>query len=171
MTEKTKGQVLNEALVAMGIITVGVLGMVGFLSRAIGQGKYIADQTAAVNLAAEGIEVAKNILDGNAVQGRPWNSGFNIAGYYEVDYTSETMGGLVSATDNENVLRYLSLATYNNANFYRYGGGGTVTGFKRSVRIQQISDSQIRATAKVYWRARGDLLREVSLVSDMYYWR
>lgn len=170
MAGRSKGQVLNEALVAMGIITIGVLGMIGFLSKAINQGRYIADQTAAVNLAAEGIEIAKNILDSNAVQKRPWNEGFNTEGYYEVDYTSETMGNAVSLTENENILKYLSVAKIGDAEFYKYGGENA-TGFKRSVRIQPITSYQIRATAKVYWRVRGGLLREVSVVSDMYYWR
>ena len=45
----------------MGIITVGVLGMTGFLARSISEGRSIADQTTAANLAAEGIEITKNI--------------------------------------------------------------------------------------------------------------
>jgi Tfp pilus assembly protein PilV len=169
--KRIKGQVLNEALIAMGIVTVGILGMVGFLSKAISEGRYIADQTTAVNLAAEGVEIAKNILDGNAVAGGvAWNNGLETEGFYEVDYTSQSLGGVVSASENENVLRFLRKAQAGNAEFYKYNEGGE-TGFKRSVEIDYIASHQIRATSRVYWRARGGLLRNISLSSDFYYWR
>jgi len=171
------GQVLTEAMVAMGIITIGVLGMAGFLSRGISEGRYIADQTTAINLAAEGIEVAKNILDGNAVQNglgmpRAWNEGFNVAGFYEVDYKSQTLGSPVVGGDNQNNLRTLKREEVNGAEFYSYSGSIMAeTSFKRSVQIAYVRPHQIRATARVYWLARGGRLNNVSLVSDFYYWR
>jgi len=161
----TRGQVLNEALIAMGIVTVGILGMAGFLSKAIAEGRYISNQTTAVNLAAEGIEIAKNILDGNALSGPgAWNRGFE-RGLYEVDYSSKKLGDPV-----ESSLRYLQKKTVGGIDLYGYNGGDK-TGFRRSIEIDNITDSQIRATSTVYWRVRGTLLNEISLTSDFYYWR
>ena len=169
--KKIKGQVLNEALIAMGIITVGVLGMAGFLSKAVAEGRYISNQTTAVNLAAEGIEIAKNILDGNALSGPgAWNEGIEDEGFYEVDYSSEDLGEPVLGGGSENKLKYLKKRTVSGMDFYGYSGGDE-TGFKRSVEIENITESQIRATSTVYWRARGTLLNEISLTSDFYYWR
>jgi len=161
-------------MIAMGIITVGILGMTGFLSKAISEGRYIADQTTAVNLAAEGIEVAKNILDGNAIQSagvpRPWNEGFNTEGFYEVDYKSQTLGTSLGNTENQNALRTLKKEQVEDAEFYSYSGTAE-TSFKRSVQITYVASHQIRATARVYWMARGGRLNNISLISDFYYWR
>ncbi|MFA5053134.1 MAG: hypothetical protein WC565_03685 [Parcubacteria group bacterium] len=171
--ERIKGQVLSEAIVAMGIITIGVLGMAGFLSRAISEGRYIADQTTAVNLAAEGIEIAKNILDGNALKDNvPWNYGFNEEGFYEVDFESSSLGAPLGKTENQGDLRNLKVKKIGDSEFYSYSGD-TDTTFKRSVQIEYVLNRayQIRVTSKVYWAARGNRLNNVSLSSDMYYWR
>ncbi len=160
-------------MIAMGIITIGILGMTGFLSKAISEGRYVADQTAAVNLAAEGIEIAKNILDGNAIQSgapRPWNQGFNTEGFYELDYKSEALGISLGTVENQGALRTLKREQVEDAEFYSYSGTAE-TSFKRSVQITYVAPYQIRATARVYWTARGGRLNNVSLVSDFYYWR
>jgi hypothetical protein len=171
--KKIKGQVLTEAMIAMGIITIGILGMTGFLSKAISEGRYIADQTTAVNLAAEGIEIAKNILDGNAFSGGPteaWNRGFNTEGFYEVDYKSQSLGDSLGNTENQGALRTLKREQVEDAEFYSYSGTAE-TSFKRSVQITYVASHQIRATARVYWMARGGRLNNISLASDFYYWR
>jgi hypothetical protein len=170
MNKKTKGQVLTEAVVAMGIITTGVLGMMTFLGKTINEGKYIADQITAVNLAAEGIEIAKNILDGNAVsEAGSWNQGFNKEGFFEVDYKSQTLGIPVGGSGE---LKTLNKERLGETDFYTYSVGEK-TLFKRSVRIEYVEGRswQIRATATVYWPT--NLLRtgEASVSSDFYYWR
>ncbi|MFA4999657.1 MAG: hypothetical protein WC519_02955 [Parcubacteria group bacterium] len=168
---RIKGQILNEALIAIGVMTVGVLGMTGFLSRSISEGRYIADQTTAVNLAAEGIEIAKNILDGNALSGDgAWNKDFNIEGFFEVDYKSAGLGDSVGETENQNVLKTLKKEQVGDAEFYSYSGAIGTT-FKRSVQIDYVTSYQIRATARVYWTAKSGRLNNVSLSSDFYYWR
>jgi sugar (pentulose or hexulose) kinase len=170
MNNKTKGQVLTEAIIAIGIITAGVLGMMAFLGRAINEGRYIADQITAINLAAEGIEIARNILDGNAVSGAgSWNQGFNQEGLFEVDYKSQTLGSVVSGTG---ALRTLNKEKRSGVDFYTYSNGER-TPFKRSVRIEYVGGRswQIRATATVYWPTSSKRKGEVSVSSDFYYWR
>ena len=167
--DKTKGQALIEAIVAIGIITAGVLGTMVFLAKAINEGRYIADQITAVNLAAEGIEIAKNILDGNAVSGSgAWNQGFNREGIFEVDYKSQTLGTPVGGGN----LRTLNREKIGNAEFYTYSSG-EATGFKRSIQIEYVEDRpwQIRATAKVTWPKKTYKANDVILSSDFYYWR
>ena len=73
---KQRGQLLIEAMVAVSLMLVGLLGIFGVLSRSLGLSRVAADQFVAVNLASEGIEIAKNLLDSNIKQGLAWNSNF-----------------------------------------------------------------------------------------------
>jgi len=167
-----KGQVLGEAIVAMGIITVGVLGMTGFLARSISEGRSIADQTTAANLAAEGIEITKNILDGNAIERLTdptvaWNQGFS-EGFFEVDFRSTVL----TPRDATN-LRFLRKEEIGGAQFYSYAGTESTT-FRRSIEIRRgVNDSvhHIKATARVYWVAREGRPNQVMISSDFYNWR
>ena len=176
--KQIKGQVLGEAIVAMGLITIGILSMTGFLARSIGEGRNIADQTIAANLAAEGIEIAKNILDGNALDRfrlgngmRAWNEGFTTQGFFEVDFRSMVLGSQVSAVEDRNALRPLRIEQVGGVQFYSYTGG-TETTFRRSIEIRRgINDHHIRATARVYWIAREGRPNQVMISSDFYNWR
>jgi len=160
-----KGQVLGEAIVAMGIITVGVLGMTGFLARSISEGRSIADQTTAANLAAEGIEITKNILDANALRRVAWNEGFS-EGFFEVDFRSTVLTPR-DATD----LSFLRKEEIGGAQFYSYAGTES-TIFRRSIEIRRgLSEHHIKATARVYWVAREGRPNQVMISSDFYNWR
>jgi len=173
--KQIRGQILGEAIVAMGIITIGVLGVTGFLARSISEGRGIADQVTAANLAAEGIEITKNILDGNALrrfagQTVAWNQGFTQEGFFEIDFRSSALTW-VSATENKNVLRPLLKEQIGEALFYSYTGDIN-TNFKRSIEIRRgINDHHIRVAARVYWIAREGRLNQVIIASDFYNWR
>ena len=165
--KQIKGQILGEAIVAMGLITIGVLGMTGFLARSISEGRSIADQTIASNLAAEGIEITKNILDGNALDGGgSWNEGFTSEGFFEVDFRDTEL-----EPEGPQGLRFLRKEEIGDAQFYSYTGGVNTT-FRRSIEIRRgASDHHIRVTARVYWVAREGRLNQVTISSDFYNWR
>src|SRR3989338_8190490 len=88
--EKCAGQSLIEAMVAIGIIVFGILSTLGLLSRALSLNRVVSDQFTATYLAAEGIEVVKNLIDANIIQGRPWNNGFTTGGF-EIDYNGVSL--------------------------------------------------------------------------------
>ncbi|MDD4930984.1 MAG: hypothetical protein PHG66_02390 [Candidatus Colwellbacteria bacterium] len=163
---KISGQILNEAIVAASILTVGVVAIVGFLAKATSQGRYISEQTTAVNLAAEGVEVAKNILDANAlIPGGAWNEGFTVQGYYEVDYTSRILGGTVNPGD----LRPLKFDEA--TGLYGYTNGED-TSYHRYVQITYIGGTErIRITSRVDWKGRNNRLNNVSIATDAFNWR
>ncbi len=161
--KRIAGQMLVEALLAMGIITLSALGVVGLASRSIGESRSVADEFVAVNLASEGIEISKNILDGNTLGGRPWNEGF-APGSYEVDYLSSSLISLSGNPRNLNFDRTTGLYSYSNL--------GQATFFKRTITVQNINGDQIRIKAKVDWLARGNsAVRSVNLESDLLNWR
>ncbi|MDD5098834.1 MAG: hypothetical protein PHP35_00615 [Candidatus Colwellbacteria bacterium] len=165
-----KGQILNEAAIAMGVITIGIVAVFGFVTRAISQERYVADQAAAVSLSSEGVEIAKNILDANVIQTppRPWNEGFN-AGYYELDYSDRVLPSSISPNYEGSFPYGLSYLGFQDGR-YAYGAGD-LSRFVRTVRVENVSSSQIRITSRVDWRGRNQRLNSISIVSDMFNWR
>ncbi len=64
-----RGQSLLEAMVALGMLTVGFLGIVALLSQSFYLNRVTQDETTATYLSAEGIEIAKNIIDHDMYRG------------------------------------------------------------------------------------------------------
>jgi hypothetical protein len=148
--KKQSGQILVESAVATGIIVILVVSVVTLSLRALNQNRLVSDQTVATNLAIEGYEVAKNILDGNVYRNKPWNEGFDL-GKYEVDYKSLNLGE--SLGDNGEG-RYLKKFYDLNTETTHYGyseGGDTI--FKRVIEITSSGSplNQINITSTVSW--------------------
>jgi type II secretory pathway pseudopilin PulG len=156
---RRRGQALIESIVALSVLTVGLLGIIALLSQSIGLNRSVSDNYAATYLAAEGIEVVKNIIDANQIQGRAWNYGLND-GTYEVQYDSTAL-----AADQGRFLRYDPAA-----NLYGYGPGNPTT-FKRGVTITRISDDELRVVSRVTWTTRGAGSFEIVLEDHFFRWR
>lgn len=90
-----KGQSMIEAMVALTILMVGLMGVLTLLSRSIFLARVTSDQAKATYLASEGIEIAKSLIDhdvylGNANVGEGgWKSCFR-QGDYDLDFTATT---------------------------------------------------------------------------------
>ena len=116
-----RGQTLIEALVALSIIVLGIVGVFALLNQALTINRGITDRYIASYLTAEGIEIIKNVIDTNHLQGLSWNSNL-AAGEYEAAYDS------VGVSPNEN--RFLGRDSV--SELYNYSGS-EVTNFKRRI--------------------------------------
>ena len=168
MREKThsrKGYLFIEAMVAISIIILGILGMVVLLSRSLSINRVISDQFDASYLASEGIEVVKNIIDANVIQGRPWNDGLGN-GDFEIVYNS-----LIMEPDSN---RYLLFDSGTGRFNYQTG---SLTFFVRTVSLEQIDDDcvpgaeRIRVNSLVEWRTRGGGDFKIDLEDNFFDWR
>ena len=150
-------------MIAVSVLVVGFLGITTLLSRALGLNRVVADNYTATYLAAEGIEVAKNILDGNALQGRPWNAGF-ANGDFEVEYSS--VGNMISQPNctDRNLLYDASFGRYN----YR---SGTETSFERCVSVMLIGPDEVQVNSRIEWITRGGGAFSIDLEDHFYNWR
>lgn len=157
--QNRNGQALVESIIALSVLTVGLLGIITLLSQSIGLNRSVADSYAATYLAAEGIEVVKNIVDMNRIQGRAWNDGL-ANGTYEVVYNGTSL-----MANQDRFLRY-DPAT----NLYSYSGS-LETPFKRSVTITRVSDDELRVVARVTWTTRGAGSFEIILEDHFFKWR
>ena len=178
VAKKNSGQIMIESLVGITIATVALLGVLALLSQAIGTNKDVAAEFIATYLAAEGVEIAKNIIDTNCARGHAWNSSIR-RGSYEFEYsTTASRGGLprarISADPNEksiNPLYYDSVS-----GLYSYDPSGTPTPFKRTVQIREDpsglgADVELGIVSVVEWSVRGGGTEEVVMEDHFFNWR
>jgi hypothetical protein len=156
--QKKEGQVLVEALVALGILTVGLLGISTLLSRSLSLNRVVSTNYAGTYLAAEGIEIVKNIIDTNVLQSRAWNDlGGN--GDYEADFDDSSLGS--------NQSRFLAFDPA--TNIYSYGGP-QATPFRRLIRIALTGSDEVKVNSIVSWSVRGGDY-QVNLEDHFLRWR
>jgi len=174
------GQLLIESMIGISIAVVGLLGILGLVSRSTSLNRVVSNQFIGNYLAAEGIEIVKNLIDSNIIQHKPWNEGFSN-GSFEADYTSLTLtpnqnGGFnwrgvrdytsLTLTPNQN--RPLLFDSTNN--FYNYQSG-TPTIFTRTINITLIGSEEIKVNSIVKWKTRGGAQFEVNLEDHFFNWR
>lgn len=138
-----RGSVLLESLIAITVLTIGMLGVFSLLSRSVGLTRVIANQYIGAHLAAEGIELIKNSIDTNALVSRPWNAGL-ASGNYEVAYNAPL------EPDNNRTLFYDT-----STGLYDYVSGDTPTTFRRQIQLTRIGANELQANSRVSWTTRG----------------
>jgi len=160
LSSARRGQVLAESLVALGILTTSFLGVFTLLSRSIGLNRVVSDNYTATYLAAEGLEVVKNILDANVLQRMAWNDGIT-GGDHEVAYDSTALMSNLGRTlffDPVSVL-------------YQYDTG-RATAFRRTVTIgYPANNDEITVKSVVSWTTRGGGSYTVNLEDHFMNWR
>lgn len=153
------GQVMVEAMVAMSIILIGLLGVFVLSSTSISLNRAAADRYVAINLAGEGIELVKNLIDRNIMkdENTPWNSvpGF-VSGVaeYEIDYNDSGV-----KTNANRVLMF----SKSGSGFYAYNDGDldlniyqdTTQQFKRLIKIENLSAEHMKVTSTVFWKYKN----------------
>lgn len=166
-----KGTILVEVILAISIITVGLLAVLRLLSNSISLNKTVSNQLVATYLAEEGIEVAKNILDANVIKiglgndpqfnnSNQWNKNFT-PGDYEIDYQSQTL------ENNQNRFLFFD----QNTGRYSYDPAGSETIFRRRIDIDRIGNDELRIAAKVDWAGRKGATSTVVLEDHFFNWR
>ncbi|MCL5017325.1 MAG: prepilin-type N-terminal cleavage/methylation domain-containing protein [Patescibacteria group bacterium] len=155
--QKQKGQAMVEAMVALSIIVVGILGVFNLTSQSLSLNRVDADRYVAVNLANEGIELVKNLLDDNIMNdAQPWNylPGFVSDGNYEMDYSSTSL----TAISGVGSARYFYFSK-SGSGYYRYPQAGEQanTTFQRVINITTDGTEHIKVISTVYWTSRGSL--------------
>ncbi len=165
-TKHSSGQVLIEAIVAISIGVVGLLGFLQLLTQAVSINKDVGQKFVATYLAAEGIEIVKSLVDEDYVSGNGWGESLD-GGNYEVSYDSTELGGSLSVGVRSIVrLRYDSAS-----GLYNYDVGNP-TSFVRTIELINIGtpDNELKVVSIVEWTARGEP-EEVTLEGHFFCWR
>jgi type II secretory pathway pseudopilin PulG len=176
-----RGQTLVEALVALSILTVGFVGIVTLLSKSFQLNRTTSNDTQATYLAAEGIEVAKNIIDYDVYNGLAhpgsgdWGCSFdlplNTPTDYELEYDTTVSGctllASVPAAKAQSDHLYFSSST----DFYSYDNfpPAVETDFTRDVKITAVSNAELDVQSTVTW-TDGGLGNTITLEDHFYDW-
>lgn len=155
-----RGQALVEALVAISILTTGFLGILTLLSRSLSLNRVVSDNYTATYLAAEGVEIVKNLIDNNRIQEKPWNDGF-ANGDYQAEYNSLSLSAWNGAT----------LSFDPSINLYTYSGT-QLTNFRRriSIELPPGSTDELIVNSVVSWTTRGGGSFEINAEDHFYNW-
>ena len=147
-----------EAIAAITLLTVGLLGIFSLTSRSLSLNQTVASQYIGAHLAAEGIELVKNLIDKNIMEGRSWNS--NLApGDYEIDYNDASL----------NISAGRPILLDSGTGFYSYDSGNP-TNYQRLVKISHPSSDEIKVVSSVAWASRGGNFR-ADLEDHFFNWR
>ncbi len=161
-----KGSLMIEAMISISLLTIGLLGIFTLITRSIHTNKDIQNRVTATYLAAEGIEVMKNIIDSNVetayqdVGSTTWNA--SIVGNFEVQFDSRLNVNLTKLTTASST-NYLKFNKNNGV--YSYTGGYESPYF-RTIKVEGITSDSVRIKSFVEWTSDGN--RQQVYLEDIF---
>jgi hypothetical protein len=175
---RQKGQSLVEAMIALGVLTAGFLGIVTLLSQSLRISRMTSDETRATYLAAEGLELSKSILDhvmwGNAAgipNIDPWPCFPGGSGDYEFDYSIfETPLSSCGSLNSDKYTNGTYLQFDPVLNLYGYKmppkDNPVTTSFKRRIHVASaLGGNEIIVDSIVTWGGN-----QITLEDHFYNW-
>ncbi len=155
------GQSLIEAMVGTTLVLVGILGMIGLVTRSFAANDVVVNRFIAANLAAEGVEVVKNVIDTKvAAHNETWQQIQDDLSKGPFGVEIGVNGPVIDAD-----LADRKLCFENGGYLYDKSCAGVVTSFKRSVAITSATEISVAVT--VSWITRGT---PNSLTVDDVFW-
>lgn len=168
---RREGQTIVEAMVAVSLLIIGFLGTIILINRSIGLNRVVTDNYTATYLAAEGIEVTKNLIDSNFVQGAAWFTGFEsctITCEWEVQYDTSW------EDPTSRPVSYTARPLYYNPStgLYAHDPFGQQTSFTRRVTVELAGagNNEIIVHSIVEWRPRGGGTASIDLEDHFFNW-
>ncbi len=170
-----------EVMLAIFVLTTGIIAIYSLVPRIISLNSFNTNKFISSQLAIEGMEIIKNMRDGNWLEYRvststPWNEGqmndLEIEeGDYEVSYDMADWEdppldycGLVESCSYDN-LKFLGK---DSEGFYGYNYvSGNESRFKRKVTVEKPEADILEVTTKVYWSEN----KFFSVKERIYNWR
>jgi len=166
-----KSFTLIEAIVAIFLITVGIVGTYSLITQTISSATFSSNKLIASYLAQEGIEIVRNIRDTNWLKQITdpailWDDGIPL-GSWEADYTTQNFINFYNG-------EFLKI----NGGFYNYTSG-TDTKFKRNITIFDKTDlssppdeifDMFKVSVLVEWQEKGKTY-QVATQENLYNWR
>ena len=152
----SKAFTLIEILIAITVITIGVVGSYAAITKVASITFSNLDRFIASRLAQEGIEIVTNIRDANWVKKVDWKNGLSD-GDHLVQY------------DQEELLTYSDTPLkINSDGFYSYDPAGSSTKFTRKVTITPINPDAIKVKVQITWSGKGSPL---IVEEHLYNWK
>lgn len=171
------GYLIIESMVALSLVLVGVLGIFRLLAASFGINRDLVNQVMAVNLAVEGVEIVKNMIDANFSAGLVWNAGLD-SGIYEFDYACQSLTASIdcarrlgSLSGNRTIVPGSRTLLFDpTTGIYSYEGGES-TPFERNIRIENLGGYEIKVNALVGWHQKNREIQTLNLEDHFFNWR
>jgi len=152
--KKNRGFTLIEMIIAIFIISVGLMGTLSFLNVNSANQTETKNELIAAGLAQEGTELARNIRDYNLLNGKAWDMGL-ASTCKTIDYGS--LGNTHACGDDSNKI-YVCLSAASNFRYYQCASGADGnTGFTRNISLDtshKAADGYIIIKCTVIWNGR-----------------
>jgi type II secretory pathway pseudopilin PulG len=163
------GYLLIESVVAITMVTVGLLGIFSLLSRSLSLNRVVSDRYVAAYLAAEGLEIIKNLIDNNVLAGLAWNVNLE-EGSYQFDYKIKSLPPSCGFSCRQ--VFYFN----EDSQLYSYNPTSRKTSFQRTVSIAPNRDKDgfvqsLKVNSTVNWSGRGGSSFNVNLEDRFYNYR
>jgi len=78
MEKNSKGFTIMEVIVAIFILTIGVIGVYALITQTVSISTFSRDEMTAAYLAQEGVEIVRNIRDSNYINGQTWDKNLDV---------------------------------------------------------------------------------------------
>ncbi len=155
-----KSFTLIESLIAIFILTSGILAVFGLISSSFLPLSFSSKKLVAAYLAQEGIEIVRNIRDTNLIQNKNWDENLSHGTFTNFDYRSE------SIPDNTNCQNknYLTLV----GEFYQCSTSSP-NSLKREISITK-SENVLEVRVTVSWKDRRRSY-QLTAQENLYNWR
>ena len=155
----SKAFTLIEILMAITVITVGVVGSYAAITKVASITFFNSSRFIASRLAQEGIEIVTNIRDANWIKRTDWDDDLTgCSSGCEIDYDDSDF------TDWVEPGRYLKI---DSSGFYNYQDGEN-TKFTREITITQESSDEIKVKVQITWSGKGSPLE---VEEHLYNWK
>lgn len=151
---------LMEVIVAIGIIAVAAVGLVSLINFVIISGRVSADKLVAVNLAQEGVEIARNSRD----KSLNWNSWISDGNYRAEISPIKPYEWTLKKNPSTYQLNYDSAT-----GFYQYEAG-VISNFSRKITVNTLSGDEKQIISQVSWSEHGRV-HTLNVESRLYNWK
>lgn len=187
INENKKGFALMEVIVALFLISSGIIGSYILINSTISATTHASSNFTAAYLAQEGIEIVRNIRDTNWLQGATvvWNRGLQgCSGSCDGSPDNGCIADYSFAA-NPNIDLSFPAYKYNNAGdgkgpvlkintngFYDYSLSppSTLTNFRRKITIDSSVNYMLKVCVWVGWEDKG-VSHSVIVRENLYNWR
>lgn len=113
------GFTIIEVLAAIFVLTVGMIGVLTVIQQTMAQIETLNERLIAIYFAQEGIEIVRNIRDGNWLAETTWDNNLGV-GNWEADYLAQDLSSWVEPGS------YLRI----DGGFYNYSSGTSTAGYQ-----------------------------------------
>ncbi len=162
-----KGFTLVETLVAISILMIAIIGPYYSIQQAI-MASYVArDQLIASSLAEEGAEYIYFLRDSNYLGGRSWLYGLDscMASQHPYGCTVDPAAAAINYCSSAGCAPLKLTA----AGLYTQSGTGVTTRFTRTLKIEQVSSTQVQVLVTVTWMT-GHNNHTITVTENLYNW-